>query len=272
MFIIITTTCKLLFFLFELSFCRPKPPTQVRSSFGITRPIASPSHPLPSPQQQQSSANVKLKKDREKRKLLIPFHQRHSVEKDVPKAFRTHVAMATKGVPTVNLLTSVNQKRHVNVAAASAGAMLRTKKQSWPNQSSSAKNVRTMSRQQLDSTSNSDSHITNLSSNVNSLIRDDDVFIDTALSNKNLSNSIQLKPVGENLATETDCNEVENLKLQGKAKDCKTQYVLPVLGTFHLPTLPDDPLDCRTTDLLLPKPLEEPLESFRDQKPSMWEL
>ena len=226
---------------------------------------------MPSPQQQQSSATVKLKKEKEKKKPLIPFHQRPSVERDVPEVLRTHVAMATKGVPTANVLTSVNQKRHINVAAVAAAH--KTKKHGWPNQTSFSKSLYGLGSQQIESKLNDNSSLTTLSSNVSSMLGKADTLADTSLLQVNTSNNAAATARGSKIKTEPGTNSLESFSLPlASKKDPKSLYELPVLGTFALPSLPDDPLDCRLFERPSPASPAALISPLTSQFSPVWEV
>ncbi|XP_032239146.2 mediator of RNA polymerase II transcription subunit 13 isoform X2 [Nematostella vectensis] len=205
---------------------RPKPPTQVRSSFGIGRPIPSPNHPLPSPQQQQqqqhTQTTMKLKK--EKKKPIVPFHHRPLIGNDSPDALKCHFAMATKGLPTMNILTTLNQKRHSDAAVPYSV----NKRYAVPGHTVAPSPKQTA--QQLDSCES--------------------------------GSQFKLKsPKKENIPIQQPrSSEQEGSTLLGTVKKKeRNPYVLPKLSRYVLPTLPADPLDSRplcspdlTTPTVLP--------------------
>lgn len=170
----------------------------------------------------------------------------------------------------MNLLTSVNQKRHINVAAT--GASNKTKKHSLSNQSPYPRNLHSIGSQQVDSKPSNVS-LTSLSSNVNTVMKKIDVFNNTTASSTTLS-GITVKSEVERIEieSETKCNELVNLNLPSVAKDFKTPYVLPVSGKFSLPTLPDDPLDCRSLGQVLPTSPKVPVASFGNHSSPSWEV
>ncbi|XP_044173755.1 mediator of RNA polymerase II transcription subunit 13-like isoform X2 [Acropora millepora] len=242
---------------------RPKAPTQVRPSFGITRPIPSPSYPSQSPQQQQqisqtTQSSAKLKK--EKKKPLVPFHHRLSVEKDRPEAIKSHVGAMTKGLPTANLLTSINQKRHPDVALGH-----NTKRYSLQNPAISLHNS--------SSTAGHKTPLTNIKSEVK-------VPQPCASLLKAETSAILSKSFGcgqDNVLVKTE--ESYPADFPGK-KDVDmghekehNHYILPEESVFVVPVLPSDPLDCRTgndlevpTDVLSPLPLEPALPVWESGK------
>lgn len=229
---------------------RPKAPTQVRPSFGITRPIPSPSYPIPSPQQQhqisqQTQSTAKLKK--EKKKPLVPFHHRPSISKDRPEAVKSHVGAMTKGLPTANSLTSVTQMRHSDVALAH-----------------NAKNTTgavAHKNSTLDTKTNAKA-----SQHSSSLLR---------VNSSRLPSSTCEKVSEMLVKSEESCanNFVSNIDSDKKDDDEQSCYVLPVESVFSVPVLPSDPLDCRplgalgdqviTDEVFSPSPLDAPM--------SLWE-
>ena len=235
---------------------RPKAPTQVRPSFGITRPIPSPNYRAPSPQQQQQTSqqtqsSAKLKK--EKKKPLVPFHHRPSMDKDRPEAAKSHVGAMTKGLPTANVLTSGTQKRHPDVAFPHNGKKYSMQGPPTP----------------LQNTSGVPSHKTHGKSEMKvsqpsaSLLR----MESSIMPSQSVADGLKLlvktnEPCTENFVGNKDCGKKDEME-----RNC---YCLPEESGFSVPALPLNPLDCRPlSDLSIPtavsspSPLEKPL--------SVWE-
>lgn len=233
---------------------RPKAPTQVRPSFGITRPIPSPSYHAPSPQQQQQTSQqtqstAKLKK--EKKKPLTPFHHRPNLDKDRPEAVKSHVGTMTKGLPTANLLTSVSQKRHPDVAFASCGKKYLLQGPTTPLQNASVAPK---------------SHAVNMKSEVK--MPQPPLTVPKVESLAMSSQDVANRHAHLLAKTEVSCADdfVSNKDCDRKDEPERNCYILPEENGFRVPALPSDPLDCRPlsdlvipTDVLSPSPLEAPL-------------
>lgn len=235
---------------------RPKAPAQVRSSFGISRPTPSPSYPLPSPQQQQqlqstqqNQGNTKLKK--EKKKPLVPFHHRQSLDKERPEALKSHVGAMTKGLPTSNVSTSVTQKRHLEVA--------------FPQNSRKYQSTTLVNTSGI---SGPKGHA------ISAKTEDKCLQPPTSLLKVNPS-ILSSKAIANNQAEMTVKVESNNFEDFVGNKDStasedtvKKCYALPSEVAFTVPLLPSDPLDCRPLgDLMVSKdvPTPSPLET------TLWE-
>ena len=234
---------------------RPKPPTQVRPSFGITRPVPSPGYPLPSVQQpqqhqptmqqQQNQGSMKAKK--EKKKLLVPFHHRVMMDKDVPEAVKSHVGAMTKGLPTANVLTAVTQKRHLDVASAHQSV------KKYPLLSQTAASLLQSSggsgvKPEATKSQSTASFVSVNSSLVPSQNDVNDPARTTARTEQENQQSMFL-------------SEKDTQKFEDDAESC---YLLPQVGKFDLPILPPNPLDCRplvATGLETVKDMLSPLPS-----------
>ena len=239
---------------------RPKAPTQVRPSFGITRPIPSPSYPMPSPQQQQQTSqqtqsSAKLKK--EKKKPLVPFHHRPSLDKDRPEAVKSHVGAMTRGLPTANLLTSVTQKRHPDVAFAHHSG----KKYSLQGQSTPLQNTTGVPAHESNAINvKSEAKVLQPSA---SLLRTNSSIMPSQSVVSGQTDMVE----SEQSCGDTFIGSKDSDKKEETERNC---YLLPVESGFTLPMLPSDPLDSRPLsdlvipmDVLTPSPIEPPL--------SVWE-
>lgn len=230
---------------------RPKAPTQVRPSFGITRPIPSPNYLAPSPQQQQQTSQqtqstAKLKK--EKKKPLVPFHHRPSREKDRSESVKSHVGAMTKGLPTANLLTSITQKRHPDVALAHHSG----KKYSLQGPPTPLQNAT--------GAPGSKSHVIKSEAKVlqPSALR---LKLNSSIMPSQTADSGQTVVLAKN---EESCDEnfISKKDSDNKDKAESNCYLLPGESDFGVPVLPSDPLDCRPlSDLIIPTDiLSPPLE------------
>ena len=230
----------------------------MRSSFGITRPIPSPSYPLPSPQQQQqqqqsaqqNQGNTKLKK--EKKKTLVPFHHRQSLDKERPEALKSHVGAMTKGLPTANVLTSVTQKRHPEVAFAQ-----NSRKYHMQSQTTSLQNTTGISG--LKSHAISAKSEMKCSQPSASLLKVNSSIISTQPI---INGKAQISVKDES----NICEDFVSNKDSDALEDANKCYTLPLEGGFTVPLLPSDPLDCRpvgdltiSKDVSTPTPLETTL-------------
>ena len=206
-------------------FARPKPPTQMRSfSFARSDPATSNLNQSPQQQQQQVQTTAKLKK--EKKKALVPFHHRtKALNKEALGIVKSRVGTVTKGLPTVNVLTSVNQKRHSEVARTSTNS---TKYSLHSQEASHAANEAIVKQEYVTVNSKEDFLLTDL--------------------------DFPLKKVTVEPCTENQGSVASSAGSDAKWKDShvtktgqrtKHEYVLPVEGSFHLPVLLGDSLDCR---------------------------
>ena len=178
------------------------------------------------------------------------------MEKDRPEVIKSHVGAMTKGLPTANVLTSVNQKRHPDVALGH-----NTKRYSLQNPAIS-----------LHSSSSIPGHkipLTNIKSEVK--VPQPCASLLKAETSKILSKSFGCgEDNGQDnvlVKTEESCPaDFPGKKDVDKGPDKEhNHYILPEESVFAIPVLPSDPLDCRTgndlavpTDVFSPLPLEPP--------------
>jgi len=217
---------------------------------------------LPSPQQQQqqtsqqqSQNSAKLKK--EKKKPLVPFHHRLSIDKDRPEAVKSHVGAMTKGLPTANILTSVTQKRHPEVAFPH-----NAKKYSLQGQTTALQNTAGMHGQ------NSQAISVKLESKVSqpsaSLLR----VNSSIMSPETIVNGpAEILVKREQEVSGDDFFSKEYIdKKEDTEQNC---YLLPGEDDFIIPSLPGDSLDCRPVgDLTIPKDVLTPQTPL---EPTLWE-
>lgn len=175
------------------------------------------------------------------------------MEKDRPEAIKSHVGAMTKGLPTANLLTSINQKRHPDVALGH-----NTKRYSLQNPAISLLNS--------SSTPGHKIPLTNIKSEVKvpqpcaSLLKAET----SAILSKSFGcgqDDVLVKTEESYPADFPGKKDVD----RGHDKE-HNHYILPEESVFVVPVLPSDPLDCRTgndlevpTDVLSPLPLEPAL-------------
>lgn len=198
---------------------------------------------------QQNQGNTKLKK--EKKKPLVPFHHRQSLDKERPEALKSHVGAMTKGLPTSNVSTSVTQKRHLEVAFPQNSR----KYQSTPLVNTSG-------------ISGPKGHA------ISAKTEDKCLQPPTSLLKVNPS-ILSSKAIVNNQAEMTVKVESNNFEDFVGNKDStasedtvKKCYALPSEVGFTVPLLPSDPLDCRPLgDLMVSKdvPTPSPLET------TLWE-
>ena len=184
----------------------------------------------------------------------MPFHHRLSIDKDRPEAVKSHVGTMTKGLPTANILTSVTQKRHPEVAFAH-----NAKKYTLQGQATALQNTTGMPGQKSHAISvKSESKVLPPSASllkVNSSIMSSQTFVK---GQAEMSVTNKQEVCGEDFVSNKDSDEKEDTE-----QNC---YLLPVESGFSVPPLPSDPLDCRPVgdltipkDVLTPPPLEPTL-------------
>ena len=176
------------------------------------------------------------------------------MDKDRPEAVKSHVGAMTKGLPTTNLLTSVTQTRHPDVAFANPNA----KKYSLQGQTAPLQNTTGVPGHK--------SHTINVKSEVKvpqhsaSLLR----------ANSSILPSPSVKrPTVKNKELCVD-DFLSNKDANKKDEAEQNCYLLPVESGFSVPLLPSDPLDWRPlSDVAIPK--DVPLPSPLDPPMSVWE-
>lgn len=184
----------------------------------------------------------------------MPFHHRLSIDKDRPEAVKSHVGAMTKGLPTANILTSVTQKRHSEVAFAH-----NAKKYTLQGQTTALQNTTGMPGQKSHTISvRSESKVLQPSASllkVNSSMMPSQTFLN---GQAEMLVTDKQEVCGEDFVSNMDTVEKEDME-----KNC---YLLPVESGFTVPPLPCDPLDCRPVgdltipkDVLTPPPLEPTL-------------
>lgn len=195
-------------------------------SFGSFRSVPSPSNPIPSPQQQQQQVQTTAKLKKEKKKPLTPFHHRPLVEREGPETVKSHVGTVSKGLPTVNVLTAVNQKRHAEVA----GPNQTLKRYPWHTQAAPVV---------TGSTSNLGIKLEMAST------KEDFPFIHFDLPLRKVDADTNEVSQGT-MWSEDGVNFRWRDSVETKAswKD-KGDFLLPKEGRFDLPVLPGNSLDCR---------------------------
>lgn len=189
----------------------------------------------------------------------MPFHHRLSIDKDRPEAVKSHVGAMTKGLPTANILTSVTQKRHAEVAFPH-----NAKKYSLQGQTTALQNTTGMHGQ--------NSHVISVKSEPKvlqpsaSLLRlNSSMMLSQALVKSNGLAEILVKREQEVSGDDFVSKEYIDKK-EDTEQNC---YLLPGEDDFSVPPLPGDPLDCRPVgDLTIPKDVLTPQTPL---EPTLWE-
>lgn len=187
----------------------------------------------------------------------MPFHHRLSIDKDRPEVVKSHVGAMTKGLPTANILTSVTQKRHLEVAFPH-----NAKKYSLQGQTTALQNTTGMHGQNSYAISvKSESKVSQPSA---SLLR----VNSSIMSSQTLVNGqAEILVKREQDVTGDDFVSKEYIdKKEDTEQNC---YLLPEENGFSVPPLPGDPLDCRPVgDLTIPKDVLTPRTPL---EPTLWE-
>ena len=189
----------------------------------------------------------------------MPFHHRLSIDKDRPEAVKSHVGAMTKGLPTANILTSVTQKRHLEVAFPH-----NAKKYSLQGQTTSSQHTTGVHGQNSHVISvKSESKVSQPSA---SLLRvNSSIMSSQTLATNNGYAEMLVKREQEVSGDEFVSKEYINKK-EDTEQNC---YLLPGEEDFSVPPLPGDPLDCRPVgDLTIPKDVLTPRTPL---EPSSWE-
>lgn len=187
----------------------------------------------------------------------MPFHHRLSIDKDRPEVVKSHVGAMTKGLPTANILTSVTQKRHPEVAFPH-----NAKKYSLQGQTTALQNTTGMHGQNSHAISvKSESKVSQPSA---SLLR----VNSSIMSSQTLVNGqAEILVKREQDVSGDDFVSKEYIdKKEDTEQNC---YLLPEENGFTVPPLPGDPLDCRPVgDLTIPKDVLTPRTPL---EPTLWE-
>lgn len=178
---------------------------------------------------------MKLKK--EKKKVVIPFHQRPLLQQDIPEPpLKCYAVMATKGLPTVNSLTNDSQKRFSDCAGSAGSAKKYV--------------VHNSSNKQLISLGTCKPNSTGSNSNILDLKTE-------ATSGSSKTGNVVEASCKTGL-TSQDSQEKSNYHTKKPPRN-KICYLLPVNTCFVAPTLPGNSLDCRQYQpILSPPPMEPP--------------
>ena len=187
----------------------------------------------------------------------MPFHHRLSLDKDKPEAVKSHVGAMTKGLPTANILTSVTQKRHPEVAFPH-----NAKKYSLQGQTTALQNTTGMHGQNSQAISvKSESKVSQPSASllrVNSLIMSSQTLVN---GHPELLVKREQEVSGDHFVSKEYIDKKEDTE-----QNC---YLLPGEDYFSVPPLPGDPLDCRPVgDLTIPKDVLTPRTPL---EPTLWE-